>query len=196
METTSLYRDAFLRHKDVLEKSLGILLPEIQKGGDIIVELFRRGGKVLVCGNGGSAADSQHFAAEWVCKYKNNRNPLPAIALTTDTSALTAIANDYGFEEVFARQISALGAQGDVLVALSTSGSSPNIKKAVAAAKTKGMKVIAMTGSRGVQFAEEADCGIIIPSEETARIQEIHGLIYHMWCEYVDATFLSMRHGD
>lgn len=179
---------AFARHKDTVEKSAA-LFPDIQSAADILLAAFRNKGKLLMCGNGGSAADSQHFAAEWMCHYKDDRPPYPAIALSTDTSALTAIGNDYGFESIFSRQVRALGNQGDVLVAFTTSGQSKNILAAIHEAKSKGMKVIALTGERGAALKEVADVAIVVPSGETARIQEVHEIVCHAWCELLDAAF-------
>ena len=145
-----------------------------------------RGGKILLAGNGGSAADAQHIAAEFVGRFVNERRSLPAIALTVDTSALTAISNDYGFENVYARQIEGLGTEGDVFIGLSTSGNSPNIVKAVEAAQRKGLKIIILSGKNGGVLRGTGDVEIIVPSEITARIQEMHILIGHILCEYID----------
>ncbi|HEX8109736.1 MAG TPA: SIS domain-containing protein [Kofleriaceae bacterium] len=147
------------------------------------------GKKVLLCGNGGSAADAQHIAAELVGRFVIERRPLAAIALTTDTSALTAIANDYGFEHVFSRQVEALGAEGDVLIAITTSGTSNNVLAAVAAARARGMKVIGLTGGKGAAFAAACDAGVAVPSTVVARIQECHITIGHLLCEAVDLAF-------
>jgi len=149
------------------------------------------GRKLLLCGNGGSAADAQHIAAELVGRFVLERRPLAAIALTTDTSALTSIANDYGFEHVFARQIDALGAPGDVLVAITTSGTSKNVVAAVAAARARGMKVIGLTGGNGAAFAAACDAGIAVPSTVTARIQECHITIGHLLCEVIDDAIMA-----
>lgn len=183
---TSLIRDAFGRHEEVCHKTLAEAVPEVERAAEVILAAVRGGGKILVCGNGGSAADAQHFAAEFLCRYKNDRRPLAAVALTVDTSALTAIANDYGFEYVFARQVEALGAHGDVLVAITTSGKSPNVLRAMDAAKKKELKIVALTGARGGALDGLADVAIKIPSEETARVQEMHELVIHAWCEFVD----------
>lgn len=172
---------------DVVEKSMQHIRRDVERGASILSGALRRGKRVLICGNGGSAADSQHFAAELVGRYRKERAPLSAIALTVDTSALTAIGNDYGFETVFERQIKALGRSGDVLVAFSTSGSSKNILKAMSAARGKKMKVILLTGEKG-RRASGADVRIAVPSAETARVQEVHELIFHAWCEYIDAA--------
>ena len=144
------------------------------------------GKKVLLCGNGGSAADAQHLAAELVGRFVRERRPLAAIALTTDSSALTAIANDYGFEHVFARQVDGLGADGDVLIAITTSGASRNVVAAVAAARARGMKVIGLSGGHGAAFVAACDAGVAVPSLDTARIQECHITIGHLLCEAVD----------
>ena len=178
--------EAFRRHAKVVEESLAQLLPEIQRAAEMLLGVANAGHKILVCGNGGSAADAQHLAAEWVCRYKDDRPPLAAIALTVDTSALTAIGNDYGFENVFVRQVEALGNEGDVLVVFTTSGKSKNILNAIQVAKKKGLKIIALTGEKGKDLKNVADAAIVVPTEETARIQEIHELIYHIWCELVD----------
>jgi len=177
--------EAFRRHIKVAEESLAALLPEAEKAANMLLEVAKNGGKILVCGNGGSAADAQHFAGEWVCRYKDDRRPLAAIALTVDTSALTAIGNDYGFDNVFSRQVEALGNARDALVAFTTSGKSRNILNAIQAAKKKGLKIIALTGEGGKNFGG-ADVLIAVPSSETARVQEMHELIYHIWCEFID----------
>ena len=158
----------------------------IEAAGELLVNILKQGGKILLCGNGGSAADSQHIAAELVVRYEKNRRALAAIALTTDTSILTAHANDIGFETVFARQIEAIGNEKDCLIAISTSGKSPNIIKAVAAAKEKGMAVIALTGCDGGALGNLVTIPVIVPSTVTARIQEAHILIGHWWCGLIE----------
>ena len=161
----------------------------VSQAASAIAMSLKKGGKLLVCGNGGSAADSQHFAAELVGSYKKERKALPAIALTTDTSTLTSIGNDYGFERVFARQVEALGKKGDVLAALSTSGTSPNILAAIEAAKKQGMHVIGMTGQSGGKMKALCDLCICIPSPSTPRIQEAHITLIHAICEMIDSEF-------
>jgi D-sedoheptulose 7-phosphate isomerase len=156
-----------------------------------LIETFRSGGKVLVCGNGGSAADAQHIAAEFVGRYETERIALPSIALTTDTSALTAIANDFGFDRVFERQVEALANPGDCLIAISTSGNSPNVIAAVMAARKIGVSVIGMTGSDGKKLASLCDSCLMVPSTRTARIQEAHITIAHIWCEMIDAEYAA-----
>jgi D-sedoheptulose 7-phosphate isomerase len=158
----------------------------IKQCADLIFAAFEGGKKVLLCGNGGSAADAQHIAAEFVGRYETERQALPAIALTTDTSALTALANDYDFERIFARQIEALAAPGDCLIAISTSGNSPNVISAVMTARNRGCTGVGMTGAKGKKLASLCDECIMVPSERTARIQEAHITIAHIWCELID----------
>lgn len=174
-------------HQEALAELRSTLQPQIEETAKVIYDTFKAGKKVLICGNGGSAADSQHLAAEFVGRYETERIAMPAIALTTDTSSLTAITNDYDFERIFVRQIEALGNEGDCLIAFSTSGNSPNIIAAVMEARRRGMTVIGMTGSGGKKLAGLSDHCIMAPSARTARIQECHGLIYHLWCQLVDS---------
>ncbi len=152
----------------------------------IIIDAYGAGKKVLLIGNGGSAADAQHIAAELVGRFLLERKPLPAIALTTDTSILTALSNDYGYETVFSRQIEALGEAGDVLVAITTGGTSQNILTAIETAHSRGMKVIVLTGEKGKPLREKADLVLIVPSEKTPRIQEAHITIGHIICYLVE----------
>jgi len=163
----------------------------ILRAAEAVERCLRRGGKVLLFGNGGSAADAQHIAAEFVGRFVRERTPLPAVALTTDTSALTAISNDYGFEQVFARQVRALGQTGDVAIAISTSGRSANILAAVDAACEKGLTVVGLTGGDGGRLAETADIAIVVPSTNTARIQECHLTIEHIMCEVVESLLFD-----
>lgn len=164
-------------------------LPAVAAAGELLAATLAAGGKVLLCGNGGSAADAQHIAAELVGRFVAERRGLPAIALTTDTSALTAIGNDYGYEQVFARQVEALARPGDVLVAITTSGRSKNVVAAVTAARALGVKIVGLTGAAGRAFIDACDAGVAVPSRDTARIQECHIAIGHAWCERVDAGF-------
>ena len=154
-----------------------------------MAERLKRGCRILVCGNGGSAADAQHFAAELSGRYVKERRALAGIALTVDTSALTAIGNDYGFDQVFSRQVEALGRPGDLLVGISTSGNSPNIIKAVEAAQALGLRTLALVGRDGGRLKTLADDALVVPSAVTARIQEIHMMTYHFWCEALDTYF-------
>ena len=159
----------------------------LERGVDLVTEALTAGRKVLLFGNGGSAADAQHIAAEFVGRFLRERRPLAAIALTTDTSALTAIANDYGYDDVFARQVRALGVAGDVAVALSTSGRSPSVLRAVEACRERGIKTIGLTGGDGGLLAEKVDLSLrVSASRLSARIQETHILIGHVICELVD----------
>ena len=156
---------------------------------DDMAERLKRGCRILICGNGGSAADAQHLAAELSGRYVKERRALAGIALTTDTSALTAIGNDYGFDQVFSRQVEALGRPGDLLVGISTSGNSGNVIQAVAAAKDLGLRTLGLLGRDGGQLRELVDDALVVPSPVTARIQEIHMMTYHFWCEAIDTQF-------
>ena len=149
------------------------------------------GGKVLLCGNGGSAADAQHFAAELTVRLERERKPLAAIALSTDTSAITACANDYDYSEVFSRAVTALGRKGDVLIALSTSGNSPNVLKAANVACEMGIGVVAFTGSRGGAIANACDLLINVPATRTMRVQELHELLLHAWCDLTEVALFG-----
>ena len=162
------------------------ILEQIAASAVIIKNSLKNGKKVLFCGNGGSAADSQHLAAEFVGRFQKERVGLPAIALTVDTAILTAVANDYGYDTVFARQVQALGNDGDVLVGLSTSGNSKNVLAAIDVAKAKGMQCIGLTAQGGGKMAEVCDICMSVPGPVTARAQEIHILIGHILCELVD----------
>jgi D-sedoheptulose 7-phosphate isomerase len=184
----SIADDSLRQHIEVLETVLRTQKDAIDECGKLLYETFQKGGKILLCGNGGSAADAQHISAEFIGRYETERRALPAIALTTDTSALTALANDYEFERIFARQVEALAKAGDCLVAISTSGNSPNVLAAVMEARKLGCKTIGMTGAKGKKLASLCDAAILIPSDRTARIQEAHITIAHIWCEMVDSN--------
>ncbi len=163
----------------------------IQEMVKVIVETYRRGKKVLIFGNGGSAADAQHMAAELVGRFKLERKALPAIALTTDTSILTAIGNDYGFERVFARQIEALAEEGDCALGISTSGNSPNVLEAIEVAKERGLKTIGFTGAGGGRLAGMVDLCLKAPSKDIPRIQEVHITCIHIICQLVEETIFG-----
>lgn len=184
--TSALLESSLREHLEAIQSLLDSKLPEIEQAGLLICETLRAGNKVLLCGNGGSAADAQHIAAELVGRYEQERRSFPAISLTTDTSALTALSNDYGYEEVFARQVRGLAVAGDVLIAISTSGRSPNVIKAAEKAKALGCKVIGLSGCSGEPLASLCDMAIVVPSERTSRVQEAHITIGHLWCEMVD----------
>ncbi|TVP78165.1 MAG: SIS domain-containing protein [Puniceicoccaceae bacterium] len=166
--------------------ALAPLLPRIEATGQLMVERLHAGRTVYACGNGGSATDSMHLCEELVGRYRGERRPLPAVSLNTDSSVLTCIANDYGFDQIFARQIEALGRAEDILVGFSTSGNSENIRRAFQAARSKGLTTILLTGKDGGSIREIADHSIIIPSQNTARIQELHTFILHAWLELVE----------
>jgi D-sedoheptulose 7-phosphate isomerase len=152
----------------------------------MITDAMRAGGKLLLFGNGGSAADAQHIAAEFVGRFLLERSPLPAISLSDNSAAVTAVANDYAFSDVFARQIAALGAPGDVALAISTSGNSPNVLSGVAAARERAMRTIGLTGGDGGSLADAVDLCIAVPAEDTPRIQEAHTVVAHLVCEMVE----------
>jgi len=173
---------------DVLTRTRG-LQPAIDVAGELIASCLRGGGKVLTCGNGGSAADACHLAQELLGNYERRRQPLPAVCLNADPTALTCIANDYGFDAVFSRQVTALARPGDVLIGFSTSGNSPNILAAFAAAKAAGAKTVLLGGRDGGQARGRCDLDLIVPSDRTARIQEVHTVIVHCWLDRVDAEF-------
>jgi D-sedoheptulose 7-phosphate isomerase len=175
-------------HLKAIEALLDSRLGDIDAAGRLIWEALKAGNKILLCGNGGSAADAQHIAAELVGRYEQQRRAFPAISLTTDTSALTALGNDYGYEAVFARQVEALGVSGDVLIAISTSGKSSSVVKAADQARALGCKTIALTGCSGEPLASHCDLAVVVPSDRTSRVQEAHITIGHLWCEMVDAN--------
>ena len=176
-------------HMETIEKTIETMIPSIQSASEAMVKTLKAGNKILLVGNGGSAADAQHIAAELTGRYKSERKGLPAIALTTDTSALTAISNDYGYERVFDRQVEALANQGDLLVGISTSGNSDNIISAFILAKELGCATLGMSGKSGGKMNNVCDLNLIVPSDDTPRIQEMHILIGHILCQAVDDAF-------
>jgi D-sedoheptulose 7-phosphate isomerase len=184
MENIILKR--FKESSEVKTRFLKENLPRLLEAVNIISHAFEAGNKLFFFGNGGSAADSQHLAAEFVNRYVMDRPPLPAIALTTDTSILTSVSNDFAFNEVFTKQLRALGKEGDIAIGLSTSGASPNVIKAFEVAKEMGMKTVAFTGNDGGILAKVADIPLVVPSTSTPRIQETHILIGHILCEMVE----------
>ena len=173
-------------HLATIQKLLDASLSEIERSGQMICDALVGGRKVLLCGNGGSAADAQHIAAELVGCYEKQRRSWPAIALTTDTSALTAVSNDLGYDHVFARQLAGLAQAGDVLIAISTSGRSPNVLRAAERARELGCKTIALTGATTEPLGSLCDMAVAVPSSRTSRVQEAHITIGHLWCEMVD----------
>jgi len=173
-----------------------VLAEPILRAAALFAQALRDGGKILACGNGGSAADSQHFSAELLNRFERERAPLPAIALTTDTSTLTSIANDYSYDQVFSKQIRALGRRGDVLLAISTSGNSASMLEALRAAHAAGAHVVALTGNGGGKMAPllaAADVHICVPHKVTARIQEVHLLVLHCLCDAIDLQLFGEK---
>jgi len=176
------------------QQALDTMAAPIERAVRLMTQCLQSGGKVMACGNGGSASDAQHFAAEFVGRFERERPGLAAIALTTDSSILTAVGNDYDFNSIFSKQVQALGSPGDVLIAISTSGNSANVLAAVEAARAKEMTVIALTGRGGGKLRErlgETDVHICVPHERTARIQEVHILALHCLCDAVDLQLLG-----
>ncbi len=173
------------RLADVVRRDL---MPGVAAAAAILIECIRAGGKIMWCGNGGSAADAQHLAAELIGRFKRERQPIASIALTTDTSILTCVGNDYGFSDIFSRQVEALAAAGDALVAISTSGNSENVLRAVRAVKPKGVRCIGLLGRDGGSLKSLCDLPLVIPSRDTARIQEMHITIGHILCDLLEAN--------
>ncbi len=193
-----LARQFFARHFDQHMTLAAAVRAElggaVTQAAQAIVSAFRDEKKVLICGNGGSAADAQHIAAELTGRYETpGRRALPAVALTTDTSALTAISNDSGYADVFARQVEALGQTGDVLVAISTSGRSPNVLRAVEVAKAQGLQTIGLLGCDGGELLEVVQVPVLVPSHRTAHIQEMHITVGHVLCGLVDSAFACQQ---
>jgi D-sedoheptulose 7-phosphate isomerase len=180
-----------IEERIVVTQSLLSQVPVYTQVANMLIEAYRAGKKALFFGNGGSAADAQHIAAEFMGKFYLDRRPLPALALTVNTSVLTAIGNDYGFEQVFARQIKALGNPGDIAIGISTSGNSANVIEGLCAAKSANMITIGMTGLDGGLLKDRADYCICIPSKDTPRIQEAHILIGHIWSELVEQALFG-----
>jgi D-sedoheptulose 7-phosphate isomerase len=175
------------RHLAAAQQVSDQLADQIQKTGQLLCDAFASGKKVLTFGNGGSAADAQHLAEEMIGRYERNRRPLPAVSLTSDGTALTCIANDFGFDEIFARQVEALANPGDIVIGLSTSGNSSNVLKALQAAKKKSAITVALLGRGGGKIAGQADHSLIVPQAKTANeVQEMHVMIVHLLCEIVD----------
>jgi len=182
-------RQLFAESIETKMKAAETLPESIIGAGERMVECLLNGGKILSCGNGGSAGDAQHFSSEMLNRFERERPSLPAISLATDPSTMTSIANDYSYNEVFSKQIRALGNEGDLLLAISTSGNSANVVQAIQAAHDRGMRVVAMTGRNGGQIGslmDENDVEIRVPAQSTARIQEVHLLVIHSLCDYID----------
>ncbi len=194
MDPVNRVRDHFAESIATKQTAAEALVESIAAAGRVMSDALLDDGKILSCGNGGSAADSQHFSSELLNRFEMERPGLPAIALTTDTSTLTSISNDYAYEEIFAKQVRALGKPQDVLLGISTSGNSENVIRAIAAAHERGMKVVALTGREGGRMADtlgEGDVEVRVPATRTARIQEVHLLAIHCLCDLIDTTLLG-----
>lgn len=194
MQYKERVKQLFRASLETKQRALEVLPDAITAAADVIVRSLLAEGKVLACGNGGSAGDSQHFSSELLNRFERERPSLPAIALTTDSSTLTSIANDYSYNEVFSKQVRALGRAGDVLLAISTSGNSRNVIEAIKVAHQRNMKVIALTGRDGGAMRElllESDVEIRVPSQVTARIQEVHLLVIHCLCDLIDSRLFG-----
>lgn len=194
MDMTSHMASHFDDAIDTLKASTKTLAQPLSNAVDLVFGCLANDGKILACGNGGSAADAQHFIAELVGRFERDRLPLAGVALNTDTSIMTAVGNDYGFEAIFERQVIALGQPGDVLVAISTSGNSPNVMRSIEAAHDREMSVIALTGKGGGSIAEllnDTDIHLCVPHDRTMRIQEVHIVLLHALCDGIDALLLG-----
>lgn len=194
IDLLSRVQEQFAQAARLLASTGELLSPRIASAAELLVQCLLRDGKLLVCGNGGAAAEAQHLVAELQGRFRRTRPGLPAIALCADTATLTALANDYGYEEVFAKQVQALGHDGDTLVVFCSSGNSANILAAINAAQERGMAVVAMTGRRGGQTGEllsRADVHLCVPHDDVARVQEMHTLIIHCLCEAIDNMLLG-----
>ena len=194
MDPVTRVRDHFAESIAVKEVAGEQLAESIAVAGRLLSDALLDDGKILSCGNGGSAADAQHFSSELLNRFERERPGLPALALTTDSSTLTSISNDYSYEEIFSKQVRALGKSQDVLLAISTSGNSENVIRAVAAAHERGMRVVALTGCDGGRMADifsEDDVEIRVPATRTARIQEVHLVVIHCLCDLIDTTLLG-----
>ncbi|RLC87312.1 MAG: D-sedoheptulose 7-phosphate isomerase [Chloroflexi bacterium] len=185
-----MLHEQLLLHSEVMQSLITIAEP-IEKAVEMLIGVISRGNKILICGNGGSAADAQHFAAEIVGRFKKERQPWPAIALTTDTSILTAVGNDYGFEAIFSRQVEGLGRPGDMLIGISTSGNSPNILKATQTANDMSISSLGLLGKGGGKLASMVDLPLVVQSQDTARIQEAHIFLLHYLSERMETSLME-----
>lgn len=188
---TASIREQFADHVQVVERAAAALAETVNDCACVMAQALRSGRKILVMGNGGSAADAQHLAAELVGRFLLERKALPAIALTTDSSILTALGNDYGFDQVFKRQVEALAASGDVVVGISTSGNSPNILSALQAAKNLGCTTVGLLGRDGGKIGPLVDLNLTVPDAQTPRIQEVHAIIVHLLCHQIELSLFD-----
>ena len=186
MDGKSVISRNLSEHKQVIDLLDGACGQAIEQIGTLFVDTLNNGGCIFWCGNGGSAADSQHLAAELIGRFKNDRRALRSVALSTDTSIITSVANDFGYDDVFSRQVEGLGREGDVLVGMTTSGNSENVLRAFKTANAMGIKTVALLGRGGGKAAGMADISLVVPSDSTARIQESHILIGHILCELIE----------
>jgi len=194
MDTLERVREHFAESIATKETAVGAIAESIARAGELMSQSLLADAKILSCGNGGSAADSQHFSSELLNRFERERPGLPAMALTTDSSTLTSISNDYAYEEIFSKQVRALGKPGDILLGISTSGNSENVCRAIAAAHERDMKVVALTGRDGGRMAHlfgDGDIEIRVPATRTARIQEVHLVVIHCLCDIIDSTLLG-----
>lgn len=194
MELTQRVIDTFSQSIESIRQAMDSIAPDVARGANLLIETLLDGGKIMVCGNGGSAADAQHFSAELLNRFEMERPGLAGLALTTDTSTLTSIANDYSYEEIFAKQVRALGQNPDVLVIITTSGNSSNLCRAAQAAHEKDIRCIALNGKSGGRLNEilrDGDVNILVPGTSTARIQEVHGIVIHCFCDLIDKHLLG-----
>lgn len=194
MNTESHIEELFNASISIKQASIAALKSPVAKASELIVQSLNNQGKILTCGNGGSAADAQHFSSELLNRFEREREGLAAIALTTDSSTLTSIANDYEYKQIFSKQVLALGNKADVLIAITTSGDSANVLAAITAAHQKGMSVIALSGKDGGSLAallQDQDIEVRVPSQSTARIQEVHLLVLHCLCDLIDRQILD-----
>ena len=194
MDMVERVRHSFRHSIETKQQALDVLAAPVARAAELLTQSLLRECKILSCGNGGSAGDAQHFSSEMLNRFEQERPGLPAIALTTDSSTLTSIANDYQFADIFSRQVRALGQPGDVLLAISTSGNSANVVSAIVAAHDRGMTVVALTGREGGEMASllsDSDVELRVPSQSTARIQEVHLLIIHCLCDLIDCQLLG-----
>ena len=189
----SLIKHEFNEHLKATKATLDYIAVPLEIAASLCIESLKNGGKILIFGNGGSAADAQHIAAEMVGRYKVERKGLPAIALTTDTSALTSIGNDYGYDHVFDRQVEALANKGDVIIGISTGGSSENVINGLKTAKELGCKLIGFSGRDGGEMNGLCDVNLVVPAQDTPRIQEMHIVIGHTICHLIDLNFEEMQ---
>jgi D-sedoheptulose 7-phosphate isomerase len=195
MSLKTRFREAFTESIELKRRVLETQGPRVAAAAEMLVRVFRSGGRVLIFGNGGSAADAQHLAAEFVNRFQVERPPLAALALTTDTSILTAVANDYDFKQVFAKQVRALGRPGDLAWGISTSGHSANVVAGLETARELGLKTLALSGGDGGPVAAAAEAALIVPSGNTPRIQEVHITIGHVLCDLVDFLLFPEKFG-